>query len=208
MTVFIYDTEGNVIANGERPTLAGKNISTEQDESGAFFVQEIIQQTVKNKTALVNYLLKRALVSVYAEELVLDGKTYIVGASFFPLSKESAVIQLVKSGAYLLKNSVETTIFRKFTDYSGAFVLGDLTIFVYGLDGTCYADGFDVESIWRNKLQAKDAAGTSYVTTMISLGKKGPAKVSFKKNNAQMVAYVEPLQKGNKTFIIGSGYYL
>lgn len=208
MTVFIYDTAGTVIANGERPSLVGKNMSDEKDESGGFFVKEIIQQTVKNKTALVNYLLKNALVSMYAEALVLDGKTYIVGASFFPLSKESAVIQLVKSGAYLLKNSVETTIFRKFTDYSGAFVLGDLTIFVYGLDGTCYADGFDVESIWRNKLQAKDAEGTLYVKTMISLGKKGPAKVRFKKNNAQMIAYVEPLQKGKKTFIIGSGYYL
>lgn len=208
MTIFIYDAEGNVIANGERPTLAGKNIINERDESGAFFIQEIIQQTLKNKTAWVSYLLKKAITSVYAEELILDGKTYIVGTSFFPMSKASSTVQLVKSAKLLLQKSSEAAAFRSFGDYEGTSVSGDLTVFVYGLDGTCYANGFEVVDVWRNMLSAKDDEGRLYVKTMINVGKSGPAKVSFKKNNARMVAYVEPVQKGNKTFIIGSGYYL
>jgi len=208
MTVFVYDAEGNVIAHGERPTLAGKNIVDERDASGSFFIREIIQQTIKNKTAWVSYLLKKAITLVYAEELVIDGKVYVVGASFFPMSKENSTVQLVKSSKLFLQTQPEAAAFRAFGDYTGTFVTGDLTVFVYGLDGTCYADGFNIKNVWRNALKTKDDEGHSYVKTMINFGKVGPAKVSFKKNNARMIAYVEPVKKGDKTFIIGSGYYL
>jgi len=208
MMVFIYDSQGNVLANGERPSLAGKKIIDDKDESGVYYIKDIIEQVLREKTKLMSYLLNRAIVSVYVEELIIEGKTYIVGSKFFPLSKESAVLELVKSAKQVLKVSLDNVAFRLFGNYEGKFVMGDSTIFVYGLDGTCYADGLRIKNVWVNKLGSKDDDGHFYVKDIINFGKTGPAKVSFNKKKSRMVTYVEPLQKGDKTFIIGSGYYL
>jgi signal transduction histidine kinase len=208
ITAFIYETNGKVIANGERPTLAGFNVMNERDESGSLYAREIIQQALKDEKAWVSYLLKKSIVSVYAEKVDIEGKAYVVGASFFPMSKESSVEQLVKSAIYYLESMPDDVAFRAFGGSSEKFVLGDLTVFVYGLDGTCYVDGFDADKVWRNRLQAKDDDGFLYVKSLIDQGKSGHAKVSFKKNNGRMVAYVESIKKGENTFIVGSGYYL
>ena len=63
-------------------------------------------------------------------------------------------------------------------------------------------------NVWTNRLQVKDEDGFSYIKAMINKGNVAPTTVSFKKDSARMVAYVEPLKKGDKTFIVGSGYYL
>jgi signal transduction histidine kinase len=208
MALFIYDFEGNVIAEGARPTLVGRNMLKDLDESGYAYVQELLDRAKKEGKVWLSFRLKKATCSIYAQVVEVEGKRYIVGTSFFSIAKESAMMLLVKSAQGLLDSIEETKAFRLFSDYTGKYVSGDLTIFVYGLDGTCYADGLEVKNVWRNMLQDLDEEGRPYVKIMINEGKKRPAKVVFKKYGARMVAYVEPVKKGTKTYIIGSGYYV
>ena len=208
MALFIYDFEGNVIAEGGRPTIVGKNIIKDLDESGAPYIQDLINFAHKEDKLWFSYRLRRSTCSVYAETFEDKGKKYIIGTNFYPISKESAMLLLVKSAQGLLETVDATKAFGQLSKISGRYVLGDLTVFVYGLDGTCYADGLKPENVWRTMLQDLDEEGRPYVKIMINEGKVGPAKVIFKKNGAHMVAYVEPLKKDNKTYIVGSGYFL
>lgn len=208
MMIFIYDLEGNVIANGERPALVGKNSIKALDETGSFYVKEIIDKAKNEKNGWLSFLLKNAIVSMYVEAIEVEGKKYIVGAKIFPVSKENAVLLLVKSAKLQLTQVSEAKAFRSFNESPGKYRLGDLSVFVYGTDGTCYADGDAVDNVWRNMMNEQDEDGRLYVKTMIQMGQAGPAKVIFRKDGARMVASVEPVKKGNKTYIVGSGYYI
>jgi len=208
MALFIYDLEGTVIAEGARPTLVGKNVLKDRDESGYAYVQEMIERIQKEHTVWLSFRFKKATCSVYAQLIESEGKRYIVGTTFFPISKESAMVQLVKSAQGLLDSVESPKAFSVFSESTGKYVLGDLSVFVYGLDGTCYADGLEIKNVWKNMLKDLDEEGLPYVKIMVNEGKKGPAKVIFKKYGARMVAYVEPVKNDNKTYIVGSGYFL
>lgn len=207
MALFIYDFEGTVIAEGSRPSLVGRNMLKDLDESGFAYVQELLDRVKKEDTVWLSFRLKKATCSIYAQVVEVEGKKYVIGTTFYSISKESTMMLLVKSAQGLLDSAEDTKAFRLFSG-GGKYEMGDLTVFVYGLDGTCYADGFEVKNVWRNMLQELDEEGRPYVKIMINEGQKGPAKVVFKKYGARMVAYVEPVKKETKTYIIGSGYFL
>lgn len=208
MALFIYAADGEVIADGARPTLTGKNLLDEKDESGYAYVRMILEQAKKDTGFWSSFRLRNAVCSAYCKGFTFEGKRYVIGTTFYSLSKESAMVLLVKSACGFLEAETEAKAFRAFGEMGGKYVLGDLMVFVYGLDGTCYADGVDVANVWRNMLNEKDDEGRPYVKIMINSGRTKPAKVIFKKYGARMVAYVEPVKKGNKTYIVVSGYYI
>lgn len=208
MALFIYDSEGNVIANGARPTIVGKNLLNERDESGYLYIQDIINRVKKETSAWVSFRQRKTVCTAYCESFVSDGKQYVIGSSYYPISKETSMMFLVKSAKGLLESSTEAKAFRAFAEAYGNYILGDLSVFVFGLDGTCYADGSEITNVWRNMLNEKDDEGRPYVKIMINAAKTGPAKVIIRKNGARMVTYVESVKKGNKTYIVGSGYYI
>lgn len=208
MGLFMYKLDGTVVAEADRPSIAGKNIIKDRDESGFLYIEAMISLAKKQDQLWMSYRAKRAVCSVYAETVEAEGEKYLIGTTFFPIEKESSMLLLVKNSSGLLDSGSEAAAFTSFGNLEGKYVIGDLRIFVYDLDGNCYADGMDSNNVWRNMLQTKDEEGRPYVKIMVNEGKMGPAKVIFKKNNARMVAYVEPVKKGDKTYIIGSGYFL
>ena len=208
MGLFIYMLDGTAIAEAARPSIVGKNISKDRDEAGFFYVEDMLTLAKKQDQLWVSYRTKRAVCSVYAETFEDEGKKYLIGTGFFPIKKESSMLLLVKNALGLFESVPDIKAFKLLNDLEGKYVVGDLMVFVYDLDGTCYVDGLNSQNVWRNMLQDKDEEGRPYVKIMINEGKIGPAKVIFKKNGARMVSYVEPLKKGDKTYIIGSGYFL
>jgi hypothetical protein len=206
--LFIYALDGTVVAEAARPSVVGKNISKDRDESGFFYVKDMLTLAKKQDQLWISYRTKRAVCSVYAETFEAEGKKYLIGAGFFPITKENSMQLLVKNSLGLFESVSDIQAFKLLSAVEGAYVIGDLMVFVYDLEGTCYVDGLNSENVWRNMLQDKDEEGRPYVKIMINEGRVGPAKVIFKKNGARMVSYVEPLKKGNKTYIIGSGYFL
>ena len=208
MGLFIYAFDGTVVAEAARPSIVGKNISKDRDEAGFFYVEDMLTLAKKQDHVWISYRTKRAVCSVYAETFEDEGKKYLIGTGFFPIKKESSMLLLVKNSLGLFESVSDIKAFKLLSAVEGAYVIGDLMIFVYDLEGTCYVDGFNRNNVWRNMLQDKDEEGRPYVKIMINEGRTGPAKVIFKKNGARMVSYVEPLKKGNKTYIIGSGYFL
>ena len=73
--------------------------------------------------------------------------------------------------------------------------------------GICYAYGDEHDLIWRNLLKLKDDDGKPFVKLFINAVDRGPDKVTYKLNGRTKIAQLEPVEKGGKRYVIGSGYY-
>jgi len=91
--------------------------------------------------------------------------------------------------------------------HSKEFVLGEIYLFVYDYNGVCLAHGEDQEKIWQNRLNYRDAFGTKIIQVMRDKAKKGGGWVNHQRRNATKVSYVKGVQKGDKKFFIGAGFY-
>ena len=89
MALFIYDLDGTVIAEGSRPTVVGKNILKDHDESGTSYVQDLIDRAKKENTLWFSFRLRNATCSTYAETVEDNGKKYVLGATFFLFQKRA-----------------------------------------------------------------------------------------------------------------------
>jgi signal transduction histidine kinase len=208
LTLFIYDFMGNVIANGENIYLVGKNLYDLTDMSGRYMVREIIQKAKDEGAGWLDFRLHKSFYSVYIEEVDLGADKYVLGTGLYPITKESTMVLMVKSAKGFFKTHGEEESFRAFIDIKANFIRGDLSIFVLDTDGICYADGDRFDQIWKDLSNEKDDDGKFYIKTMLNAIKMGPANIIYKENGMRKIAYVESVKKGDKTYIIGSSFYL
>ena len=115
--------------------------------------------------------------------------------------------------AYAKRTSVDKLI-QETNQADGRFHVGsgsELYIFIYALDGTCRAIGFDTAAVvGKNRMALKDADGKLYIRDFIALAKgQGHGWLDYKKaspvNNKiePKTSYVE-LYEG---LVIGAGVY-
>lgn len=91
---------------------------------------------------------------------------------------------------------------------------GEIFIFLFGEDGYCYVNGNDREVIWQklsydNQLSSKASSGrdiASVISDMLEVGQDG-GWISYVWHNASQKAYVHTVQKGDKRYILGAGFY-
>ncbi len=205
--VVVYDKEGKCIAHGSNLDLIGQNHFTKKDEAGLYFVQEMIAEA-ESGGGWVDFKKKNSFESVYVEEIKLGSGEFIIGVGTYPVSKRETMLLIIKSGIGYLQSHDKAAAFSEFSTRDGKFIRGDLSLFVYDDEGTCFVAGDNVDAIWRNFLKAKDEEGRPIVQIFINTAAGGPDQVTFKRNNRQAVAYVEQVEKDGKKFVVGSHYYL
>ncbi len=86
------------------------------------------------------------------------------------------------------------------------WIVGELSIFVYDSQGTCYVQEGEPLWIWRNVSHVKTISNVPIIDAMLALGTQG-GWLSFRWNNNIKHAYVKTVVKRGKTYIIGSGFY-
>ncbi len=205
--LFVYDMKGNCIAHGGNETYVGQNHWDREDQDGHKYVQEYIQKAQTIGYGWVDAKLKNSFQSAYVEKVELGLKSYVIGSSLYPISKNETMVLLAKSGAsYLAANSREKA-FNAFSIKDSAFVRGDLSVMTFDADGICYAYGDNADMIWRNMFDAKDDEGRPWVKLMINKVKKGAGTIVYKLNGADVIAHCEPVTKAGKKYVVASSYY-
>jgi len=79
---------------------------------------------------------------------------------------------LVDKAAAMLESSGRQAGFSKINDPHGEFVIRDLYIFIYGMDGTVLAHGGNPTLIGKNQINATDAHGKRYVQERVEIASK------------------------------------
>jgi len=206
LSLLVYDFEGNCIANGDDPELVGQKHFDNKDEDGRYYVRELIAKA-KDGGGWVDVKIKNSFESFYVEEIDLGLSKYVIASGTFPITKYETMNLLVKSAAGFLQTNSDEVAFGEFTNPNGKFMRGDLSVFVFDSTGLCYAYGDEYDLIWQNLMSAKDDAGKSVAATFLAVAQKGADKVLYTVNKAHKIAFVDSVEKGLKTYIIGSSFY-
>ncbi|MCK5632140.1 cache domain-containing protein [bacterium] len=205
--VFLYDLNGNVIAHGDNPDYVGTNQSKVVDDTGRYFVQEMIDKA-KAGGGWIDYKIRNSSRFVYVELVKIGKNKFVIGSGLHPISKPEMMQLLVKGGVSLLADSSKEEAFGAFVKNGGEFTKGDLSLFVTDFDGICYAWGTNKNIIWRDLSKAKDDKGRNYISSFIKIVKDGSGTSYFSMSGSKKVAYFEKVQKDGTNYLVGSSFYL
>ena len=61
--------------------------------------------------------------------------------------------------------------------------------------------------IWKNLLGWKDDEGKPFIKEIIEKSQQGAGHFAYKFNKRMRVTYAEQLEKGNKKYLLFSGFY-
>lgn len=117
---------------------------------------------------------------------------------------------LVKKAIAFYKENGKEKTFAEISDVKGKFVIGDLYVFVYDLNGKVFAHGGNPKMIGKELIELKDADGKAFVKERIEIIKtKGKGWQNYKWSNPvskaieNKTAYIEKSDE----FIFGCGAY-
>jgi signal transduction histidine kinase len=205
--LIIYNMQGICIADAVNEDLVGRDQSALRDEDGRFEVKEIIEKAKREGSGWISFKMYNAFLNVYLEKVHVGSQDYVICCGLYPVTEKDTMVLLVKSAAEYLKSHEDRTAFYEFGKDSSRFIYGALNIFALDTRGVCYAWGADKDLIWQNLYTRIDQDGQQYVKRMIRDIRQGPVFLRTKELHAPKLYYGEPVIKGNKTYIVGSGFF-
>lgn len=204
----VYDLKGVCIANGRYPQMIGTNRWDVKDESGEFYIRQIIEKS-NNGPSWTDYKSHNSFKATYTERIALGTDEYIITCGIYPLSKFEKMYLLARSGIDYLKNNTEEQAYSAFVDGESKFVRGDLFVFAVDSTGICFSYGPDERDlIWHNLMSMRDDTGKQFIKTLINHTTRGAGTITYTLRRMKHIVYAEPVQKNDKTIIVGSGYFL
>jgi cytochrome c len=224
ITLFVYDMQGNIVADMSNPAFIGQNLINSVDADGRYVTRIIIQQAEKYRNGWISFNLKNAYTMMYIEKIKLPDGDFIVGASYYPVGKPVTVRFLVEKAARYLEQVPKEIAFGSFVSGTSEFFRGDTFIEVYDTDGTNYAYGPFRSHIYSLHLNNTDEKGIPIIKKLVAIAKSGGGWLEYNHNNrvrrvyaklvikernasvnAQTVAGKEKISPEN--LIIIAGYY-
>ena len=215
--LFIFDVSGRVYAHGQESGLLWSNMYKRKDELGTLFVQRMIQKA-KDGGGWLRYEWRGSIKRSYVQMVKKNGKSYIIGAGYYPHSKEDKVVGLVKAGVALfnrvIKQKISTDVAFSTISYplSEIFVQGDLYLYALDFKGIIMAQGYRPGLIGTNALEYRDAKGKAVnqeIINQLKTREEGEGVwVEYISKNASKRAYAEQVTdtKG-KEYFIACGFY-
>lgn len=210
--LYALDFDGFIRAQGEEPGLIGINALDRKDAKGKFINKEIIaklKEKEEGEGIWIEYTSKGALKYTYVEKVKDDkGKYYFIACGYYPEMDRDKTVDLVRRGYQYMKASGISVAAKDFTDKGiGTYRLGDLYLFVYDMKGRCIAHGGNPSFVGQNEFDEKDQDGVYYVREIIDQAKVGGGWVDFKLKNSFQSTYVEKIDMGVDTYVIGAGMF-
>jgi signal transduction histidine kinase len=207
--LYALDFNGTIRAQGDDPNLIGRNALDRKDAKGKVINKEIIEKLKTKKEGegvWIDYISKNALKVAYAEKVKDEkGTEYFIACGYYPEINRDLTVDLVRRAYQFMKGSGTSVASKEFTDKSIlTYNLGDLYIFVYDMKGKCIANGSNPALVGTNQFDEKDEDGRYTVREMIEQAKVGGGWLDFKLKNSFAAAYVEKIDMGIDTYVIGS----
>lgn len=210
--LYALDFNGTQVAHGELPGIIGTNALNYKDANGKLVNQEIIKKLkeVDVGTGIwIDYFSRNAPKKAYAEKVVdRQGKSYFIACGYYPTADRNQAVSLVKKGYQYMKANGKSQGARAFNDKkANQFRYGDLYLVVYTLKGDVVANGGNPAFVGINQYNDKDEDGLYYVREIIKKAEVGGGWVDFKLKNSFQSMYVEKIDLGVETLVIGCGLY-
>lgn len=210
--LYALDFDGKIRAQGQEPGLINTNALDYKDSKGKAVNKEIIgklKQKELGQGVWVEYYSKNALKYAYAEK-VQDGKGnyYFIACGYYPEIDRDKTVDLVRRGYQLMKSSGVSVAAQQFSDKNdNNYRLGDLYLVVYDMKGKCIANGGNSSLIGKNQFDDKDQDDRYTVREMIDQAAVANGWVDFKLKNSFQTMYVEKVEMGIDTYVIGAGMF-
>ena len=206
MYLAMYDAKGLCLAHGGNPELVGRSYYAVRDEDGREYVRDLLNAAASGGgwvTAKLNGVFKL----FYAERANLGISEVTVVSGFYPASKRETMKLMVKTAVKVFIERSRDQALAAFVKKNGQFIRGDLQLFVFGTDGTCYTYGDRHALIWRNLMDVKDDDDRPFVRELIEATRTGIAEITYKLNGMPVTAYAERVTKEGIEYVVGSSYY-
>ena len=210
--LYALDFNGIIRAQGDDPNLIGTNSLHRKDAKGKEINLEIIDELKRKKEGegiWVEYISKNVLKVAYAEKVKDEkGNEYFIACGYYPDSTRDLTIDLVRRAYQFMKASGVSVASKEFTDKSIiTYNWGDLYIFVYDMKGKCIAHGTNPALVGQNQFDVKDEDGRYIVREMIEQAKAGAGWLDFKLKNSFQATYVEKIDMGVDSYVIGAAFF-
>lgn len=205
---FIFDTDGNVLVHGDDSRLIWQNLNKVKEGFSVDF-KDIL--AVSQKGGWVQYKWNNGNKSSYVKLVEKNNIKYIIGAGFFPQSKEYDAETMVKEAVRRFYIYGKQDTFSRISNPIGIFVKGNIYTFAYDFKGDCLGHGENPAMVGQNFINLKDSNGVFIVQNMISIAKSKEGKGWFEYvwKNTPKRAYIERVvdPKTHIPYLIASGYY-
>lgn len=198
LRLFVYDLDGTMLVDSQNPEFVGQNLMNAKDAEGKFITKRLIDHAKTNGKAWISFSDRNAYKDVYVEKISAPDGDFVIGAGYWPASKQRSVKSLVDKAYTTLENHPLEVAFKDFSSGDSDYTRGDLSVFVYDGDGICLVSGQDHYRIWQQAssiIPIKDTSGESVISTIISTAQAGGGWVEFKWNNGVRRVYVRMIEK-------------
>jgi hypothetical protein len=204
--------DGTIRAQGDEAGLIGTNALERKDAKGKAINKEIIEKLKMKEEGegiWVEYVSKNAVKYAYAEKVKdKKGNYYFIACGYYPDINRDKTLDLVRRGYQFMKASGVTAAANAFSDKTDdTYRLGDLYLVIYDTKGKCIANGGNSILIGHNHFDEKDQDGRYYVREMIDQAHIDNGWIDFKLKNSFQAMYVEKVDMGVDTYIIGAGMF-
>ena len=207
LRVFVYNMEGDILADGTNPSFVGQNMLNVTDPEGKSVAKQIIEKAKKFGKGIVTLFSKDEYKDLYFEKVETPSGTYIVGSGYWPDSKQTIAESLAKKAATHLEQNPFDIAMRDFTTWDYSFVRGDLFVIVIDYNGIVTAYGPRTSFVWY-ALNQKTKEGYTIADILIETARTGGGWTSFTSREHPYHMYVTEVPKEmNMSGSNGTSYY-
>ncbi len=213
--LFVYDNKGTCLVN-QQEELIWQNLTNLKDTYGNPIVQNMIDRAHAGGGWVI-YQWRNATKKSYVRELHKADKSYIIGAGYYPQSKEDAVVTLVKGAVSVFNQTIKEgrpkeEAFSTFSYPLGKFVFGDLYLYALDFHGLQLAHGDLPGIIGTNAWNYRDSAGNLVNQNIVARLKDTDLGtgiwIEYLSKNALKRTYAEKVVDAQgKYYFIACGYY-
>lgn len=175
------------------------------------FIRNLLKAGEGNKGSWTLFSWNNDTMHSFVKVVKKRGKNYIVGAGFFPESAKHRAHQLVTNALIYLKDHGSHDLFSRINNPYGAFVKGDVYLWVYDLEGNVLAHGANQAMVGQNLKDWQDSDGKYRNREMIKLAQSPERSgwIDYKERGMLKRAFIQAVEDPatKKTYIIGGGYY-
>jgi hypothetical protein len=222
ITIFVYNMQGDILADMENPSFVGQNLSHSVDADGKFITKNIVEHAKKNGSGWLSFNLKNAYAMMYIEKLSLPDGDFVIGASFFPTGKEISVrFMAEKAALHLEATQPSERVFAEFASGSSDFLRGDVDVTVFRVHNgraSTMVSGQNRSVMWDSGIGSRDVKGRSIMKKIIARAQGGGGWTMLDIKGLQYRMFLRPvsvvrkIEGGKKEiideYIVASGYYL
>ncbi len=210
IALFIFGVDGRVYVDNGYFDCFWRNLGKRVDFFGDPLIPTMIAQGQSG--GWVTHLFLNDIRHSYVKLVTLEGKTYIVGATFFHQSPVLLSILIVEAMKRLWERDGDISAIQLINNPFGSLVYGNAYGIVMNTEGVCWAHGNNVLLVGRSLTDPSivgKSASVAFKKVIETIKHQDHFWVEFEENGLTRALYCRKFMSGKlrKTFIFMAGYY-